>query len=404
MQDETKIDIHRSRMNYRRAIERFNLDGTMGERNRHLIATFLRDCELGKTVKKRAKKIIGERRLFKYLYHLRTVAQCQPKAFDQWQMEDMEDFIIRLEKDLLEYKDKSGGVRHLVYSKQTKRDIKVCLRKFYKWLWGNNETEPEIVAWLDTSEVKKDLDALDERQVILLVGYGKKLMEKALIWALYESGARPEEFLNIRLLHVTDKGTHHTLRIEYPKTFKRSCPIFEEPFRVQGFSYLKQWLEVHPDKDNPHAPLFPISYACLLKLFVRVGKQALNRDISPKLLRDSRATFLARQKVGRYQMCKLMGWAMSSRMPDRYIDRTGVEEEEAIQSIRNDEAGKVHQENFQLKTQLLQAERRLREMEERLTGRQQADGLMTRLMEDKAVQAVLLRKLKELDLTAASLD
>ncbi|MFC1492228.1 tyrosine-type recombinase/integrase [Nitrospinota bacterium] len=398
--DAEKIDIHRSKQRYRNAIEKFKTDETISRRNKELITAFLRDCELGKTVKKRAKKIIGERRLFKYLFHLRTVARCHRKDFDRWHMQDMEDFIIWLEKDLLETPGRDGFPRHLVYSPQTKRDIKVCLRKFYKWLWGNNENEPEIVAWLDTSEVKKDLDALDEREAERLVEYGRNLMEKALVWTLYESGARPEEFLNIRLRHVAKKESHFTIRIEYPKTFKRSCPIFEEPFRVRGFSYLKQWLESHPRKDAPDAPLFPVPYRTLLDIFDRVGRKALNRGIPPKLLRDSRATYLAKKKVGRYQMCKLMGWAMSSRMPDRYIDRAGVEEEDAVKAIRNDDHTELHKANLDLKTKLLQAERKVQEMEERLSGRKEADGLMTRLMEDKAVQELLVRKVRELGLAA----
>ena len=47
-------------------------------------------------------------------------------------------------------------------------------------------------------------------------------------------------------------------------------------------------------------------------------------------------------------MCKLMGWAMNSDMPDRYIDRTGVVEEEAIQAIRGDELNKVEKEITEL--------------------------------------------------------
>ena len=56
---EGKIDIHKSKEQYRRAIGKFESDTTISGRNRDLIAAFLRDCELGKTVKKRAKKIIG---------------------------------------------------------------------------------------------------------------------------------------------------------------------------------------------------------------------------------------------------------------------------------------------------------------------------------------------------------
>jgi len=78
----------------------------------------------------------------------------------------------------------------------------------------------------------------------------------------------------------------------------------------------------------------------------------LNRGIPPKLLRDSRATYLAMKKVGRYQ------------------SQPG------------------------LKDKVLQAERKVLEMEDRLSGRQKVDGLMTRPMEDKAVQELLVRKVR----------
>ena len=145
---------------------------------------------------------------------------------------------------------------------------------------------------------------------------------------------------------MEDRGSHFVVRIEYPKTHKRSLPVYE------GVRYLREWLDVHPEKNEPNSQLFPVSYDALRQFLQRLGNRALGRGINPQLIRHSFATWLASKKVGRYQMCKLMGWAMSSDMPDRYIDRTGVVEEEAIQAIRGDELSKVEKENTELKIAL----------------------------------------------------
>ena len=146
-----KIDIHNSKMKFLRARERFLVDETLSQRNKELIVSFLNDCALGKTVKKRQKKKIQERRLFKYLYHLKMVARNLNKDFDKLEMKDMEGFIAKLEAGSLEVVGKKGKSNPGPYSPNTQRDIKIALRKFYKWLWGNCENDPEIVAWVRRS-------------------------------------------------------------------------------------------------------------------------------------------------------------------------------------------------------------------------------------------------------------
>jgi len=399
MEQEEKIDVHNSKKRYQRSKNKFLSDNSLSHRNKELIVSFLNDCELGKTLRRRQKKIIRERRLLKYLYHLKFVARCLAKDFDRIEMKDMENFIYGLESDTLIIADDTGEMKPKKYSPQTKRDIKVALRKFYKWLWGNCERDPEIVNWFDTSPPEKELDALDEKEVEHLVDFAPGIMEKALTWALFESGARPEEFLNVRLRHVTNKGTYFTIRIEYPKTFKRTTPIYEEPFRAKGFSYLQQWLDLNSRKNDPNAQLFPVGYRKVCDFIKELGKRALNKPVTPKLLRDSRATYLARKKVGRYQTCKIMGWSMSSRMPDRYIDRAGVSEEEAIEGIRRDELTKSEAENLELKRKVLNLEKKYRDLEEVSISREKPDKIMTKLLSNKEVQNMLIKKIKELDLT-----
>lgn len=404
MKQEQKIDVHNSVKRFNQTIERFELDETISKGNRELIILFLNDCKLGKTVRNRQKKLIKERRLYKYLYHLKFVARCINKDFDKLVMSDMEKFIKDLQDNTLRIETENGDFKEIKYSEETKRDIKVALRKFYKWLWGNCERHPEIVSWFDTSNPEKDVDALDEKEVEKLVSFAPGVMEKALVWSLYESGARPEEFLNIRIRHVTEKDTYFTFRIEYSKTFKRTAPIYEEPYRARGISYLKEWLTIYERNNIPSAQVFPIGYRTFCNLVKELGRRALNKSISPKFLRDSRATFLARKKVGRYQMCKLMGWSMSSQMPDRYIDRAGVSEEEAIEAIRRDDFSKASEENLELKRKLLEIEKKYQEMERISEARGKADDMMTRLVMDQEVQKVLIRKIKELGLTGEILE
>ena len=37
------------------------------------------------------------------------------------------------------------------YSAWTKHDYKVCLKRFYKWLKGNDEVYPDEVKWIKTT-------------------------------------------------------------------------------------------------------------------------------------------------------------------------------------------------------------------------------------------------------------
>ena len=58
--------------------------------------------------------------------------------------------------------------------------------------------------------------------------------------------------MNIRVGHVEDKGPHLLVRIEYPKTYKRSLPVFE------GAEYLREWIAEHPT-GRASDQLFPIT-------------------------------------------------------------------------------------------------------------------------------------------------
>jgi len=214
-----KIDIHRYEQRYRAALKRFRRCRNVIPQNRDLIVRFLDDCELGKTIKNAQKKRIGAARRLKYLNTLKRLSAWLNKPFERVAQQDMEKLIRRLDRN--EYKGRAGKV----FSEETKADYKKAVKKFYKWLQGDNEKYPELVNWIETFVKVKEIPALSRDQVEKMMERCSKPRDKALIAVLFDSGARAQEFLNIRLLHLTKKDDYYVVRIEHSKTKPRTISL-----------------------------------------------------------------------------------------------------------------------------------------------------------------------------------
>ena len=389
-----KIDVHHTAAKYATALARLDTNNEITAANKAHIRTFLHDCQLGKTVLGREKKRIREKRLLKYLSTLRNLSHWFDHTdFATISQAQMETFITSLEANQLTLR-RNGTARPVQYAAWTQRDIKVCLKKFYKWLLGDNQAYPPLVAWVDTHIQTQAPPSLTLDEIRMLVEYAPTTRGKAFVWSLFESGARAEEFLNIRVGHVTGHDDPCLVAIDYPKTYKRSLLVFE------GHRYLQAWLVQHPTKDDADAQLFPVTYGAMRMFLRRLGERALGKRVHPHLLRHSFATWLAAKKVGRYQMCKLMGWAMSSDMPDQYIDRVGVVEAEAIAAIRGDDLAKTEQENDSLRTALRRLEAQTNALQERVSRR---DHFLNQLFQDERLVEKLAQAIERRGLDAALL-
>jgi hypothetical protein len=111
-----------------------------------------------------------------------------------------------------------------------------------------------------------------------------------------------------------------------------------EPVRlVESASYLRQWIEAHPFRDDPEAPLWvdlakmgrgpvPLKYAAFRGIIARAverhNRRHPDRRIS-KRLRSHLFRYHAQTRdelrgVPRSVQCKQRGWRPDSRQPDRY--------------------------------------------------------------------------------------
>ncbi len=240
--------------------------------------------------------------------------------------------------------------------------------------------------------------------------------DKAFVILLYESGARIGELGAMRIRDVAFEQGYARIMLR-GKTGARQVIV------VASMPYLADWIQHHPLRDDPDAPLWvnlgtvnrlePMSYPALAKVLKTVAEKAgLKKRVHPHVLRHSRATFLAR-RLTEAQMSQMFGWKQGSRMPSIYVHLSGRDLEDAllgIYGLRKPEGEKPElaprvcprcSESNQFDARFcskcgmvldLKAAVQLEEM------RARADELMSKLIQDPEVQAVLLKKIKELGL------
>lgn len=316
--------------------------------NKELMIKFIRDARLGKTILSRQKKRVGDKRLLKYVQDLKKLDQYVNKPFSDVNEEDIEKFILDLEEGIL--KTSKGKP----YAPDTQSVIKKVIKKFYKWLEGDNENYPKKVRWIDTSVEIPEYTALRKEEIDKLIACmvsttpEKIIRNRAIVMFLFDSGVRAEELLNVRLKHLNFSKDNYNVRIEFSKTKKRTITL---PFCKE---FLNQWLDIHPLRTEPLAQLFPINYNQLHKIIRRAGKM-IGVKLYPHALRHSSATYWC-QHLTPYELCYRMGWSMSSRMPQRYIDREGLYQEKASKIVKATNLERLENENAQLNRRLSQME------------------------------------------------
>lgn len=341
-----KKDIHNRERDFKNAQKRLEKDQTLNDHNRKLIQKFIRDCRLGKTLRNRQKKVIGVARCSKYIQILIRISSWLNKPFDKVVQEDMEKLIEDLENNV--YKcdfswKNSQSTKPKNLSHATKVIYKITIKKFYKWLFGNNQHYPELVEWIETYDNPVEIHAIRREEVKKLVD-ASKVRDKAIIMFLFDSGARVEEFLNIRIADLSKNEEVYKVRIVHSKTKPRTVhlPICSK--------YLELWLEEYKPNDDQNF-LFPMNYDTLRMMLHRITKKVLNKSVTPHILRHSSATYYS-HLLNHYQLCYRYGWTMASKMVNRYLDREGIFEEDTPKIIKKNDISNLENQNQSLKEEL----------------------------------------------------
>jgi len=104
----------------------------------------------------------------------------------------------------------------------------------------------EILGFKEPSRRKSS----QQRRFQRLIASCESLRNRALVHVLYESGARAGEILSLKVGDVQFDRLGATVVVK-GKTGMRRIRLIESVPDIQ------RWIAVHPNRNNPEAPLFP---------------------------------------------------------------------------------------------------------------------------------------------------
>lgn len=219
------------------------------------------------------------------------------------------------------------------YAEGSMVTYRACLRRFYKWLEGDDEEYPKKVRWIKarrgTANNKLPEEMVTPEEIKKMANAATRPRDRSIVMVLYESGCRISEFLSVNLKHVQlDK--YGAVLIVKGKTGMRRIRL------ISSVPDLLEWMNHHPDRDNPEAPLWTSlgrGYGKLLgregvnQMLYKLAERAkVKKRVHAHMLRHSRLTELAKTFT-ESELKIIAGWSGDSRMPKTYIHLSGEDVE-----------------------------------------------------------------------------
>jgi site-specific recombinase XerD len=279
------------------------------DRNKELLREYERDKILDG---------LSEATLLRNMTRMKVVAEhVESQAFDGMDKADV--------KDIVEW------VHSRDYTDETIDTYKNVIRSFWKWMDPDDDGDaPETVAWIklnnSTGSDKLPKDLLSKEDIEAQAEAAKNPRDKALIWILYETGARIGEIIDLTVGDIEDREHGKKVVIE-GKTGARRLPL------VESVPYLNKWLNAHPNptKDAPlwckiqqGGPDDQLGYRYIRDKILRktMEEAGIDKPSNPHHYRHSRASYLANH-LKEAQLCAWFGWVQGSDVPARYVHLSG---------------------------------------------------------------------------------
>jgi integrase/recombinase XerD len=231
----------------------------------------------------------------------------------------------------------------------------IHIRKLFTWL-----KRPECIEGITTYRRKevsiyKPSDLWTQEDDLLFLKYCPSKRDKCYHMISRDTSCRPHEILRLKIKDVVFKNVENRQYAEVMvngKTGSRHIPL------INSIPYLKDWLDNHPQGQNPNAylisstdrqithqittPAIYKTYKSNKKMFVNLLKDKtisgedreaikslLNKPWNPYIRRHSALT--DKSKILKEHILRQhAGWSTSSNMPQKYIHWFGNESSESI--------------------------------------------------------------------------
>lgn len=258
-----------------------------------------------------------------YKTYLREFAHELTKSIYECDNGDIEDFLRR--------HCHKGGTWNTALS---------TLRGFYKWLTNRDTEIPEkkwrvpeffnLLEWKSGESNKYSAtDMWTEEEILWVIEACDHPRDKAVIALGYDVAGRPVEINNMRIKDVIFKENYANVKlVDHSGT--RYPPI------TFSYEYVLEWINHHPLKDNPDAPLWVRVDRTPKKMAEKWIWQLLVKRIKPKLSHrihkpfnpycvfdHSRLSSLADHGFSDTDLKSFRNWRPNSKMANRYIHMSG---------------------------------------------------------------------------------
>ena len=278
--------------------------GNLSYARRETLMRFIRDMNL---------KGLSRSTVLGYAKAIRTLG-CDGKPYEELTSEDHMAWMERIS---------SNG-----WSEGTVNLLRMQVKHFLRWLHGCRSVRdptPEPLRCIQQHRTRRTLPKgiLSRDEIRQLIDACDNQRDRALVFTGYESGGRAGEILGTKIGDAVFDAFGAVFYLNRGKTGERRVRL------IESVPDLKLWISMHPNKNDPDAPLWPkqrsgaLGYAGFYYLLGELCKKAgISKHVHLHLLRHSRATHLA-NVLTEAQMREYFGWAKDSDMPSVYVHLSG---------------------------------------------------------------------------------
>lgn len=173
---------------------------------------------------------------------------------------------------------------------------------------------------------------LTRDEVAQIADHALNFRDRAWIWTLFNSGCRPGEIYRLRIGDVVPHGEGYIeLRVNREKgSAPEPAPVYEDAVPA-----LLAWLNTHPRKEDPGAPLWVdlggtrvgkvATYRAMYKALESAAARAkIGKPVTAYALRRSRLTILAKDPaISTSILERVAGWVPGSGVAKHYVHLSG---------------------------------------------------------------------------------
>lgn len=223
-------------------------------------------------------------------------------------------------------------------NEETNRDYRSAVRVFAKRVVGDNDECPPSVDWVPTGTSTNYDPSPDPREMLTwdediepMLGECYNARDAAMIALQFDAGLRGGEFKSLEVGDVQDHD--HGLQVTVEgKQGRRTIML------IPSVPYVNRWLDAHPDREDPDAPLWSklhqvegISDRMVSKAFDEVADRAgITKPVTLTNFRKSSAAFLASRNLNQAHIEEHHGWVRGSNVAARYISVFGADSDREL--------------------------------------------------------------------------